>query len=239
MNFRENLKELLSQDYAQLKGPTGEPSFDDYADYSDFIKTNVMKFPDYFNKVVESVIVGDIAAEARKNGEVDIAEYQAMIMTVDKERKTVHDVAIDSCAKLNRLCDQFNMEHIADVDISDRHEVAAFIYETCKDLYLIGQTHTKSFDDYLYKDGEINRRAREIGKDVFDAEFDKVKFEAHEPGFIGLDENGEEIVDENSEEYKIAHANDAMDYAGTHEENDKDLDIQELSEDHSDDFSER
>lgn len=77
-----------------------------------FINERFDSFRKYFNAVYEHVYGGSTALTLVHGGMMSTEKYQDYVMNLDKNRKIMHDRAIDSCAQLNRQCDMYGLEHL-------------------------------------------------------------------------------------------------------------------------------
>ena len=77
-----------------------------------FINERFDSFRKYFNAVYEHVYGGSTALTLVHGGMMSTEKYQDYVMNLDKNRKIMHDRAIDSCAQLNRQCDMYGIEHL-------------------------------------------------------------------------------------------------------------------------------
>lgn len=58
---------------------------------------------------------------------LETEEFQQAVMTLDADRRMKHNVAIDTCNQLNRLCAANGIEKLFTCDMDDRYAVAEAI----------------------------------------------------------------------------------------------------------------
>ena len=171
MGYTDNLRTLLSADYSQYKLPDGEPAFEDFQDFSETIANIQDSFRRYFDAVVEGAVTIAVASEALRDGAFSTQQYQYEVQTVDRQRRTAHESAIDAANQLNRICERVGIEPICNVDTKDREAVHQFVFEAVSDLYLTEteRVRAKDFAEYIYDNEEIRRSANTIGQMRADA----------------------------------------------------------------------
>lgn len=98
---------------------------------------------DYINSVI-SYVFGSEAAKEYLEGE----HLREELKSLDVKRKLKHDSAIASIAMLNRLCDILKIEHVTNVDLSDRYAVADYIGQFVCEVY---------FGEILPADASVDR----------------------------------------------------------------------------------
>ena len=111
----------------------------------EFVDDNVDAFRKYFNAVYEHV-EGSAGQQLLFNsGLITGEQLKDRIMKYDADRRSAHNKAIDACAKLNRLCEQYNIEKFCpeiqydkDGKAINRAEVADFVGKYVYDVYQRG-----------------------------------------------------------------------------------------------------
>ena len=88
-------------------------------------------FTNYVNAVIDYVIKGEIARESGLSFE----QLRAELERLDVNRKKAHDAAISAVSSINKFCDSFGVEHLTDVDITDRNAVANFVGDFILEIY--------------------------------------------------------------------------------------------------------
>lgn len=130
MSFTEKYKELI-----KTIASDGCLATEDVQDYVDFLDNSVEKFAAY----LQAAVAHDVGVQSARimiaGGRMDIEDFRYRVTTLDRERKSAHDVAIDSCAQLNRICSRYNLEPICPVT-GDRHVIADFVAQTVYEIYL-------------------------------------------------------------------------------------------------------
>lgn len=124
MNFRKKEKVLvdaLRQNHSQ---------FDSLGEALDFLLSRLMAFPQYVNSVIRMEIQTPIY---RSRYEGDTLRYY--LEKLDKDRRAAHEKAIMSCNQLNRLCQSLDLPPFADIDTSDRCQVADFAGVFVSEVY--------------------------------------------------------------------------------------------------------
>ena len=125
-----------------------------------FLADQLKKFPDYCNSVIHIQVMMPIW-KFRLEGE----DYRIAVQEADTSRKHAHDAACASVSYLNRISEKHGLGKFADIDVKDRHQVAAFVGAYVGEIYGIG-TNT-SFDDVTlgkdrqYETGHISARVRD------------------------------------------------------------------------------
>lgn len=92
-------------------------------------------FPNYMNTVVRMTHMQPIIY-ARYEGQ----EVRDRISELDNRRRSAHEHAISSITMLNRICDAYGTERIADIDTTDRYAVADFVGQYCSEIYESGKS---------------------------------------------------------------------------------------------------
>lgn len=126
---------------------------------SSFVQDSLMNFTKYFNTVYRDVLQQRSNKALFDMGRIDRDEYIYRIETNDRARRVAHNVAIDSCNQLNRLCDRYNIERFCPAEEASRTEVADFIGKFVYDYYQEG----------IHKTAEVN-----IDKSIENAEKDNI-----------------------------------------------------------------
>lgn len=77
-----------------------------------FVNDRFDKFRKYFNAVYEHVYGSSTAMTLVHGGMMSIETYQNKVMTLDRNRKEAHDMAIKACDQINRMCDMHGIDHL-------------------------------------------------------------------------------------------------------------------------------
>ena len=107
----------------------------------DAVEMQVNYFTGYVNSVIDYVIKGEIV---RHSG-ASYDQVRAELEKLDVNRKIAHDGAISAVTTINRLCDMYGVEHLPDVDTSDRYAVANFVGNFVLEVYK-GEINGKGMD---------------------------------------------------------------------------------------------
>lgn len=146
----------------------GAMNFDDKDDAYDTIGHCMESFINYQNSVIHMSIMQPIIY-AKYDGQ----EIRDRVQDMDSRRRIAHESAISNANILNRICDMYDVDHIVNVDTSDRHAVADFIGDFCNEMYENGQglrnqeERAKQINDRtnahkLYDQAKIHRRIEEL-----------------------------------------------------------------------------
>lgn len=92
---------------------------------------------EYQNAVIRMTAMQPII-RARYEGQ----ELREKMADLDSIRHSSHEAAIANIAMLNRICDAYGAEKIADIDTTDRYQVADFVGEYCAEIYGAGKSRT-------------------------------------------------------------------------------------------------
>lgn len=109
---------------------------EDMRDDLESAETSILKFPKYFNAVIETVV------RSRTLSKDNISHYQYQIMHLDEMRRSAHISVAIAVNKLNRLCRMYNVEQMFDIDnlsgdnVDDREKAANAVYNFCKETFL-------------------------------------------------------------------------------------------------------
>lgn len=130
---------------------------------TEFVDNNMDKFRQYFNAIYEHVVGSESARLYLASGKWETEQYQDKIMKYDGDRKLAHDLAIDACAKLNRLCDSYKIEHFCpEVKMSkdgskcvNRGEIADFVGKFMYETYQRGRGKSDLEIDEVMKKYDI------------------------------------------------------------------------------------
>lgn len=98
-------------------------------------------FPKYVNAVIDYIIQNEMI----KCSSASFDQRRHEIEAIDVARKLAHDAAISAITTLNRWCDMFGIERLADVDTTDRYAVADFVGDFVLELYK-GEINGKGMD---------------------------------------------------------------------------------------------
>lgn len=109
------------------------------------IDNRVDSFREYFNAVFRHVQKGESLRFQLNAGIIDTDKWQDEMVKLDSDRKLAHDIAINSCEILNRLCDNYHLPHFcvdvekdADGRVLNRGEVADFVGKFVYNIYQRG-----------------------------------------------------------------------------------------------------
>jgi hypothetical protein len=83
------------------------------------VKRGLNSFVDYFNQVVKMEIFASTTITWTST-----TEY--MYKTMDEKRRMLHNICINACKNLNDICENLGIQSVCNINIEDRHEVAAF-----------------------------------------------------------------------------------------------------------------
>ena len=115
---------------------------------------------DYQNAVIQETAMMPIYTVRYADDPESLRDIR---MQMDRTRRINHDAAISDLKKLNRICENYGVEPIANVDTEDRYAVADFIGQFCAEVYEQGQDHDSiKTADQLYE----HRKGRD---DVYDS----------------------------------------------------------------------
>lgn len=125
----------------------------------DFIVERMQHLADYVN----AVVMMSVQVQVLYAKELDQEDLVYKIQGIDTKRKMVHDVAIDACVQIDRLCGTYGCDPFCGiakeldaegrVTGQNRHEFAVFI----------GKTVNQIFEDEIYID-RTDEFAKEITK---------------------------------------------------------------------------
>lgn len=125
--------DFLQKEEALIKklNDTNYAFFDsDKDDGLDFITSRLMSFPNYSNIVTQEQIMMPIWRN-RFEGQ----DLRDKIQDIDTRRRSAHENAISSVNALNRLSKNLGLEPFAEIDTTDRHEVAKFVGQYVNEVY--------------------------------------------------------------------------------------------------------
>lgn len=114
-----------------------EQNAEDVAYLTDFIVERLESFTNYFNAVYRDVVMAEFSNELRNAGRITQEDYEYRRTVTDRARRMAHDVAIDSCKQLNRLCQKYDVPAICPTE-DDRYKVADFIGSFVYNIYQEG-----------------------------------------------------------------------------------------------------
>ena len=100
------------------------------ADAFAIIKEKLNVYVDYIGHVIATEVLKDMIVTGCTSGSDDY-----MYMRADENRSSVHDECILACQRLNRLCDDIDIDHICNFDTNDRHKVAEFVGRIISEIY--------------------------------------------------------------------------------------------------------
>lgn len=137
----------------------------------DFIVERIQHLADYVNAVVMmSVQVQVLYAKG-----LDQQDLVDKIQSIDTKRRMMHDVAIDSCVQLDRLCVVYECEPFCGLTIE--HTIDGKVTGECRHQFaaFIGRTINQIFKDEIYVD-RTDEFVKNITKEqmkVVEAEIEK------------------------------------------------------------------
>lgn len=112
-----------------------------------FAYNAINRWVDYFVNVFYQVIGTETDRALWNIGSIDGEELRRRTEERDNSRRKAHNLAIQACAQINRLCDKYGIEKICP-ETDDRHVVAEFIGQFIQEIYQDGITNSgHSFDD--------------------------------------------------------------------------------------------
>ena len=100
-------------------------------------------------------------------GRISQEDFEFRITQSDSLRRSIHDVAIDACKQLNRLCDAYSVERFCPEESADRHQVADFIGTFVYNIYEDGQGNRsmdKSIEDARKKGLNADRGYEKVSR---------------------------------------------------------------------------
>lgn len=149
--MKEELKSLI--DTIKASGEDLQTKREDL----DFIVERMQHLADYVN----AVVMMSVQVQVLYAKELDQEELIYKIQGIDTKRKMVHDVAMDACVQIDRLCNAYGCDPFCGIEKEldadgratgqNRHEFAVFI----------GKTVNQIFEDEIYID-----RTDEFAKDI-------------------------------------------------------------------------
>ena len=107
----------------------------DREDALDTISSAFNSFPAYHNTVIRMTAIQPIIY-ARYEGQ----ELRDKMEDLDNTRSSAHESAISNISMLNRICDAYGVEKIADIDTKNRYQVAEFVGQYCAEVYEAGKS---------------------------------------------------------------------------------------------------
>lgn len=144
MTFTEKQQKLIET----LK-VNNYPGFRDKDDAFDFIGAQFDSFTNYANSVIHETIMMPIWRN-RYEGQ----DLRDKIQDCDRSRRIAHDSAISGINILNRVSDKLGLPPFADIDTTDRFQVADFVGAYMNEVYNNGIG--KTFDDAVNKSSEYD-----------------------------------------------------------------------------------
>lgn len=115
-------------------------------------------FVTYANTVIRMTVMVPIWRN-RFDGE----DLRDKISSIDATRRSNHEAAISSIAMLNRLMKAHGLTPFADIDVTDRYQVADFVGSFVSEIYEEGKS--KSMDDLVAGHSQefpVNKIAEDI-----------------------------------------------------------------------------
>ncbi len=103
--------------------------------FVNYVVDSLNSFTGYFNAVCDNTNGMHINKLLRDGGRISQEEFEWRITESDKRRRSAHNVAIDACNGLNRLCDKYGIEHFCPEEGSPREEIAEFIGSYVMEVY--------------------------------------------------------------------------------------------------------
>ncbi len=100
-----------------------------------YVTDSLSSFTGYFNAVYDDVNGRHINKLLRDDGKISQEEFERRITESDRKRRLAHNVAIDACHGLNRLCDKYGISHICPEDDASREKIAEFIGSYVTEIY--------------------------------------------------------------------------------------------------------
>ena len=102
-----------------------------------FVYNALGRLLDYSRIVVEQGIETDINQALWNSGNLDGDELKRRTTEKDSERTNIHNIVIQSCRQLNRLCKKYGVENICPAT-DDRYEIAVFVGQFIQELFQDG-----------------------------------------------------------------------------------------------------
>ncbi|MCR5670741.1 MAG: hypothetical protein K6G10_07015 [Butyrivibrio sp.] len=135
-----------------------------------FVAERLSTFTGYFNSVYNDVIASETSRILRDTGRIDQEEFEFRLTRSDASRRSAHNLAIDACTQLNRLCDNFHVPKFCP-ETDDRHVIADFIGKFVSELYQEGQ-RAPSIDQAIENARKTNQNPDRAYKDLSAKEVD-------------------------------------------------------------------
>lgn len=186
---------IIEREKALLKKlhDTNYEFFDnDKEDALRFIEDKLSSFVKYSNIVIKEQIMTPIWRD-RLEGQ----DYRDAITNIDRQRRITHDSCIGSVNQLNRMSAALGLEPFADIDTSDRYQVAEFIGQFVNEVYNKGignEQKGQAFDKATYVDMDAPKRRMEYDEKYMQeqmAQLDRT-FDAIQQNGTGLDNQEDE-----------------------------------------------
>lgn len=103
----------------------------------DFVDERVRYMAEYVQAVCDHSMGTARAYAMMQGGVLSPEDYRERVMTLDKNRRNKHDVAMDGMRQINRLCDRYKIPHICP-DGDDRYVKANFCASVTSELFMSG-----------------------------------------------------------------------------------------------------
>lgn len=178
--YLENFKELTTAIAEKETDPAEALKMGDY------LYDRTSKFVNYFNKVCDHMIKGEIAHQMFHAGKLSRENMLFQIERLDGNRRSAHDMAAVACTQINRLCDTYQVQPFCP-DTTDRHEVAEFVGRFVQEVYQDG-----------IKDRSLEKNNFKAGHSLDDA-FTYAKMESKK-----LKAKGSDVKEKMEEKWKEA-----------------------------------
>ena len=125
---RQLLKAMQEQDFQPFFEGDRDDAFNTIGDALDSLQ-------EYQDTVIRMTAMQPII-RARYKGQ----ELRDRVSDMDGRRRIAHESAIAKLTMLSRICDAYGTERIADIDTSNRYQVADFVGQYCAEIYEAGKS---------------------------------------------------------------------------------------------------
>lgn len=137
----KNLITAISQDTSKTA--------EDRLFFQNFVVEKCVSFSEYVVTTNNYIYTVHSISESRKNGDLSQEEFERKLNTVDQIRRSKHNIIIDSCNQLNRLCNTYQIEPICPFDTKDRYQVADFAANMSLVVHGYAINHNYTMDEVI------------------------------------------------------------------------------------------
>lgn len=78
----------------------------------EFVNKRFYMIQNYFDAVYKHTYGSSVASTLVHKKYITTEQYQDYIMELDSKRTVCHDAVIAACAQINRMCDQYGLQHL-------------------------------------------------------------------------------------------------------------------------------